>query len=86
MEQEKYITKEYFNKRFQEFKSDFHVFTQVLQGNIEAYYLGESSRQNGALQENFRSDLQVALDQVKSVTDKTNDHERRICKIEKAVL
>jgi hypothetical protein len=90
MDQKEFVTKEYFNKEIhdtiQELKSDFHEFARILHDNADAHYTRKLMRQTTALEEGFADKLQVAFDQVKSVTDKTEGHEQRICILEKAVL
>ena len=90
IEKETYVTKEYVNAKIcdtvEKLKFDFHEFTRVLQDKTETHYLRETTERTAAMREGFRDELQVTFDQVKSITDKTDNHERRICTMEKAVL
>jgi hypothetical protein len=79
---EKPITKEYFEKRFRQYQSDMHIMTTTAMSNMRAFYAEEAMRDMGALKEGFQEKVQVALDQVKSIDNKTDDHDLRICKLE----
>jgi hypothetical protein len=80
------ITKEYIDKRFHEFSADMHIMTSRLSKNAEAYYEIETERHMGAFKEELGAQVQVALDQVKGVTDKTDAFDARLCILEKTVL
>ena len=86
MIREKYVTKEYFDKRFHEFEADMHTALEVVVGNAKSYFTLECQRYVGALQEGFSEKVQISLDQIRALTEKSENHEERICKIEKAVI
>ena len=76
------ITKEYFDDRFREYQGDMHTMTLMLMDNMKAYYLEEAERHMGALKEGFIDEMRGTKDQVKSMTEKTDAQELRLCKLE----
>jgi len=79
---EKPITKKYFDDRFREYQGDMHTVALMLMDNMRAYYLEEAQRHMGALKEGFIDESKSTKDQVKSLGEKTERLEARLCKIE----
>jgi hypothetical protein len=84
--QVKYITKEYFDSEIKELKSDIYVTLTTALKTSDAYHEKLMERHMGALQEGFLDKVAIAMDGIKMLMEKSENHEERICKIEKGVI
>jgi hypothetical protein len=86
MEKKEYVTKEYFHSELKELRSDMHIMLATALKASEAYHEKIMERQMGALREGFRDDVRGVMDGIKMLMEKSENHENRICKIEKAMI
>jgi hypothetical protein len=79
---QKLITKDYIDERFHAFRAEMHEMTNTFTANMEAFYELRTKHHTGGLKEGFKEEMKIAVDQVKSIYDKTNAHDARLCKLE----
>ena len=73
-------------RQFLQLRSDMHIMLITALDNAKIYHDEKMTREMGALREGFRDDVQVALGQTKALTEKAEDHEDRLCKLENSVI
>jgi hypothetical protein len=74
------------DRQFLQLRSDMHIMMVTALENAKIYHDEKMSREMGALREGFRDEVQVALDQTQALTEKAENHESRLCKLENSVI
>jgi hypothetical protein len=74
------------DKQFLQLRSDMHIMLTTALENAKIYHDEKMSREMGTLQEGFSDTVQVALDQSKALTEKSENHEDRLCKLEDIMI